>query len=162
MPPMAKISVIMVCRANICRSPMAEAMFRHRAQEMGVHKKFKIDSAGTKASQPGHKPDARAVRVMEEAGVGLTRIKARQVTVKDLVRNDYILVMDASNYDDLKALCPEEHQHKIELLMDYSDLTGESDIPDPYFGTLAGFEEVFRLVENSTGALLEHIVDSIT
>lgn len=159
---MAKISVIMVCRANICRSTMAEAMLRHIIRNMGMHRKVKVDSAGTRASQPGHKPDVRAQRIMAEMGISMAKIKARQVTEKDLHRNDLVIAMDSSNYEDLIAICPEDLQHKIILAMSCAKRSGERDVPDPYFGTMNDFESVFWLLDKAMKGLSVELVDSVT
>ncbi len=141
---------------------MAEGMLKHRIRELGLHRKVKVSSAGTVASQPGHKPDIRAQRVMAQSGIELSKIKARQVSVKDMIRNDYILAMDTNNYNDLLAMCPEEHQAKINLLLDYSSAGNETDLPDPYYGTIYGFEEVASLLEPAIEGLLQQIVYSVT
>ena len=155
-----KTRVLFVCAANICRSPLAEGLMRHRLQELGLQGQFRADSAGTRASQRGHKPDARAQKVAGAAGVSLAGIKARQVTVKDMVRSDYIVAMDASNYKDLIKMCPPEDQFKIKLLMSYAPEFGVEDVPDPYYGNYGGFEEVFRLIDGAVNQLIKHIVDS--
>jgi protein-tyrosine phosphatase len=148
----------MVCKANICRSPMAEAMLRFRLQELGLQGKIRVDSAGTMASQPRHKPDVRAQRVMAEAGVSLGRIKARQITVKDMLRSDYIVAMDTANYDNLVDICPPEHRHKLSLLMSFAPEMGVEEVPDPYYGNYSGFAEVFRLIDPAVTQFLSHVV----
>jgi len=137
-------------------------MLKHRLRELGLYRKVKVSSAGTMASQPGHKPDIRAQRVMAQTGIELLKIKARQVTVKDMVRNDFILAMDTNNYNELLAFCPPEHQEKINLLLGYSNVGNEVDLPDPYYGTIFGFEEVASLLEPAIEGLLEQIVYSVT
>lgn len=154
---MEKTSVLMVCAANICRSSMAEGMLKHRLQELNLQRQIQVDSAGTRASQPGHKPDLRAQKVMAEAGVSLARLKARQVTLKDMVRSDYIVVMDRSNYNDLVKICPPEHQLKIKLLMSFAPGLGVEEVPDPYYGNYKGFEEVFRLIDAAVSGLLRYM-----
>jgi len=154
-----KTRVLFICAANICRSPLAEGVMRHRLQELGLHRQFQADSAGTRASQRGHKPDPRAQKVAGAAGVSLAGIKARQVTVKDMLRSDYIVAMDASNYKDLIKMCPPEHQLKIRLMMSYAPEFALEDVPDPYYGNFAGFEEVFRLIDAAVPGLMTYIVD---
>ena len=140
---------------------MAEGLLRHRVQQLGLKRVIRVDSAGTRASVPRHKPDTRAQKVMACAGVSLAGIKARQVTVKDLIRSDYVLAMDSSNYNDLLAICPPEHQNKIKLLMSYALQLGVNEVPDPYYGSAAGFEEVFRLVDVAVDQLLQAITRSM-
>lgn len=157
----ARVRVLVVCRANICRSPMVEGLIRSRLQEAGIGKSVLVDSAGTKASQPGHKPDPRACRVMDAAGVSLAGIKARRVKVKDLVRSDFILAMDKANFSALNSMCPPEHQHKIKLLMGFSPALQSTEVPDPYYGNIAGFEEVLRLADIAVGKLVEQLQDEV-
>jgi protein-tyrosine phosphatase len=156
---MGKVRVLMVCTANICRSPMAEGMLGYRLQESNLQRKIQVDSAGTRASQPGHKPDVRAQKVMAEAGVNLGRIKARKVTLKDMVRSDYIVAMDSSNYNDLVKICPPEHRSKIKLLMSFAPSLGLEEVPDPYYGSYKGFEEIFRLIDTAVIGL-QHYMES--
>jgi len=132
---------------------------RHRLQELGLHTQFQADSAGTRASQRGHKPDARARKVAGAAGVSLAGIKARQVTARDMLRSDYIVAMDVSNYKDLIKMCPPEHQFKIRLLMSYAPKLALGDVTDAYYGNFAGFEEVFRLIDAAVPGLLTYMVD---
>lgn len=158
--PMGKIRVLMVCRANICRSVMAEGMMRQNLEQLGLRRMIRVDSAGTRASQPGHQPDARAQKTLSAVGVSVAGIKARQVTAKDMVLSDYILAMDCSNYNDLMAMCPPEHQFKIRLLLSYAPELAVPEVPDPYYGSVRGFEEVFRLIEPALNQLLQQIVNS--
>ena len=148
----------MVCTANICRSPMAEGIMRHRLQELGLQRAIRVASAGTRASLPGHKPDARAQKALAEAGVSLSRIKARQITVKDMLRSDYIVAMDTAIYDNLIEMCPPEHRHKVSLLMSYAPELGMEEVPDPYYGSYSGFEKVFQLIDPAVTQLLGHVV----
>ena len=157
---MEKIRILVICAANICRSPMVEGLIRHRVLEAGLKKRILVDSAGTRASQPRHKPDARTQKLMAVRGVSLRGIKARQVKVKDMVRNDFILAMDNANFNDLLQLCPPEHQFKIKLLMNYAPELGVEEVPDPYYGTMGGFEEVLRLAEVAVDNLLKELVET--
>lgn len=137
-------------------------MLRHIIKNMGLHKKVIVDSAGTRASQPGHKPDVRAQRIMAEMGIGMAKIKARQITTKDLQKNDLVIVMDRSNYEDLIAICPEEFHSKIVLAMSYARHFGEGDVPDPYFGTTTDFENAFWLLDKAMKGLSAELMDSVT
>ena len=131
---------------------------RFRLKELGLQGKIRVDSAGITASPPGHKPDARAQRVMAAAGVSLARIKARQITLRDMLRSDYIVAMDTANYDSLIDMCPPEHRNKVSLLMSYAPELGVEEVPDPYYGSYSGFEKVFRLIDPAVSQLLVHVV----
>ena len=148
-------SVLFVCMGNICRSPSAEAVFRHKAAEYGLN--IKIDSAGTLGSHAREKPDHRAQKVGIARGYSFDKIKARQVTVKDFSDFDLILAMDERNINDLHKVAPEELQHKIQLFLEYADNFTDTEVPDPYYGGAQGFKFVLDLVEDASDGLLKRI-----
>jgi protein-tyrosine phosphatase len=153
-----KTKVLFVCAANICRSPLAEGVMRHRLQEMGLQGKIVAASAGVRASQARQKPDMRAQRVAAASGVSLAGIKSRQIKTKDLIHNETVLAMDRSNLRMLRELSPVVHRHKLHLLMSFAPELGLEEVPDPYYGSYGGFEEVFRLIEIGVSGLLNHMV----
>ncbi len=154
-----KTKVLFVCAANICRSPLAEGVMRHRIQEMGLQGKIVASSAGVRASQPGQKPDKRAQRVAAAAGVSLAGIKARQIKTKDLIHAEIVVAMDRSNLCVLEELSPAVHRHKLHLLLSFAPEVGLDEVPDPYYGNYGGFEEVFRLIDTGVSGLLSHMVN---
>ncbi len=144
---MNQIKVLFVCMGNICRSPTAEGVFNHMIQELGTQERFQLDSAGTHAYHVGEMPDTRAQETAESRGVDLSYIRARKFTAGDFETFDYILAMDTDNYNILMHACPSEHQHKVQLFLEYAPEYPETDVPDPYYGGQRGFEHVFDLVE---------------
>ena len=148
-------SILFVCMGNICRSPTAEAVFRHKAVEYGL--KIKIDSAGTLGSHAREKPDHRAQKVGTARGYSFDKIKARQVTVKDFSEFDLILAMDERNITDLHKVAPAELHYKIQLFLDYADNFSDNEVPDPYYGGAQGFRYVLDLVEDASEGLLKKI-----
>jgi protein-tyrosine phosphatase len=152
------VKVLFVCMGNICRSPTAEAVFRQRVERAGLKKQIKIDSAGTHSYHVGGKPDARAQQAADNRGFDLSRLRARQVRVKDFGEFDYILAMDSDNLGHLQADCPEEYADKVRLFLDYRQNHQEQDVPDPYYGGRKGFEYVLDLVEDAADGLLAEIV----
>lgn len=144
---MSKIKVLFVCMGNICRSPTAEGVFNHMIRELGTEDRFHLDSAGTHAYHVGERPDARAQQTAESRGVDLSYIRARKFTTGDFETFDYILAMDTENYEILMEACPDEHQHKVKLFLEFAPEHPERDVPDPYYGGQHGFEHVFDLVE---------------
>lgn len=151
MPP----SVLFVCLGNICRSPLAEGIFRRLAVEEGVE--VDIDSAGTGDWHLGHAPDPRAQAVAEKNGLDITNLRARLVTPDDFERFDHIVAMDASNLANLEAMRPEGSTAQLGRLLDYAAGVDASDVPDPYQGGPEGFDETYRLVEAGAQGLLDRL-----
>ena len=153
-----EISVLFVCMGNICRSPMAEGVFRHLLDREGLSDRFRVDSAGTVDWHVGESPDARSVRTAAAHGVTLGG-HARQVLPEDFRRFDYIVAMDRSNLAGLEALRDGVGgDAPLYLLREFDALGGPgAEVPDPYYGGPGGFEEVFAMVERSCEGLLRHI-----
>lgn len=144
-------AVLCVCLGNICRSPIAEGVLRHRAREAGLA--LEVDSAGTGAWHAGEPPDRRATAAARRQGVILEG-RARQVAVDDFARFDLVLAMDRSNHRDLLARCPRPHVGKVRRLGEWDPRGGAPDVPDPYYGGDEGFDEVFALVDRCARALI--------
>lgn len=149
-----QVSVLFVCMGNICRSPTAEGVFRHVAEEAGHAEWIVVDSAGTHAYHVDHPPDRRARAAAERRGISLDDIRARRVRAEDFERFDYVLAMDSDNLALLVEQADPEHHHKIRLFLEFSTAR-EKEVPDPYYGGAAGFERVLDLVEEGSRALLE-------
>jgi protein-tyrosine phosphatase len=141
--------VLFVCLGNICRSPTAEAVFRHLVEEEGLAGRIEIDSAGTGDWHVGSAPDERATEAAARRGIRLAG-RARQVTLEDFEDYDLLLAMDASNLRDLRELAPEGTEQKVRLFADI-------DVPDPYYGGARGFDDVLDLVENASRRLLDEL-----
>ena len=148
-----KVSVLFVCMGNICRSPTAEGVFRHMAEQAGVADRVEIDSAGTHAYHINEPPDRRAQAAAERRGISMSDIRARRVQADDFQRFDYIIAMDRDNLALLTEWSDAEHQDKIRLFLDYAS-TQEDEVPDPYYGGASGFERVLDLVEDASRGLL--------
>ena len=148
----SKTSILFVCMGNICRSPTAEGVFRHHAEQAGLRDRLHIDSAGTHAYHVGEPADPRAAA--EKRGMSLDGIRARRASNDDFERFDYIIAMDEDNLARLREEAPDAHRHKIRLFLDYAAVD-ESEVPDPYYGGAAGFERVLDLVEAASRGLLE-------
>lgn len=155
---MSKIKVLFVCMGNICRSPTAEGVFNHIIQKLGTADRFHLDSAGTHAYHVGESPDARAQQTAKARGVDLSYIRARKFTAGDFETFDYILAMDTDNYEILMEACPDEHQHKVKLFLEFAPEHPERDVPDPYYGGQHGFEHVFDLVEAASHGFHDSII----
>jgi len=155
-----RIHVLFVCMGNICRSPMAEGMFRHRWHarvENRVGAEVIIDSAGTHSYHVGSAPDNRAQAAASRRGVDISTLAARRVSAEDFERFDYILAMDADNLDYLVDEADDEYRDKIRLFLDYSATRQGGEVPDPYYGGNTGFERVLDLIEDATEGLIEEL-----
>ena len=146
--------VLFVCLGNICRSPAAEAAFHHAAIEAGLASEFEIDSAGTGAWHVGQPADRRMREAGQRRGIKVTSL-ARQVSDEDFEMFDHILAMDMTNLRALQRQAPAEHRGKIRLFRDLDPDGRGEDVPDPYYGDAAGFDEVLDIVTRTARALLE-------
>ena len=138
---------------NICRSPSAEAVFRHKAKAQGLN--LTIDSAGTVGAHVREKPDHRAQKAGQAKGYSFDGIKARKVRDADFDDFDLILAMDNDNKDNLLSISPSHSHHKIQLFLDYAHNNEEAEVPDPYYGGANGFRFVLDLIEDASDGLLK-------
>lgn len=152
------ISVLFVCLGNICRSPMAEGVFRQVVADAGLSDRFRIDSAGTGSWHVGRPPDIRAQQALAVRGIDISPQRARQFTRDDFKAFDLILAMDRSNYNRLHALAPDVYEPNIRLFMKYAPEMGACEIPDPFFGGPEGFDYVLNLIEVASRGLLASVI----
>lgn len=144
---------------NICRSPSAEAVFRELVKGRGLESSFVIDSAGTHGYHIGNPPDRRSIAAAARRGVEMRDLRARRFEAVDFERFDYLLAMDNDNRARMLALADgESQQQKLSLMLDYAD-TELTEVPDPYYGELDGFEQVLDLLEEACTGLLQAIVE---
>ena len=149
-----KPSVLFVCLGNICRSPTAEAVFRHKAKEAGLA--VEIESAGTHGYHIGKEPDKRSQACGSQRGYSFEGISCRRVEDGDFEHFDFILAMDESNVDNLLKVCPDEFKHKIQYFLSFT-AGPEKEVPDPYYGGKRGFELVLDLIEQASDGLIQHL-----
>jgi protein-tyrosine phosphatase len=154
--------LLFVCMGNICRSPTAEGAFRKVLAERAPDLAVLVDSAGTHAYHVGEPPDPRARRAAERRGIDLSRQRARLVALEDFERFDLLLAMDELNMTALREMSPLEHRDKVRLLLEFAPQLGRTDVPDPYYGAVNGFEYVLDLVEEASIGLLEHVRRSVS
>ncbi len=151
------VRVLFVCMGNICRSPMAEGMFRKAVREAGLGSQIEIDSAGTHAYHVGSPPDPRAQQAIRQRGEDISDLRGRHVAKEDFERFDYILVMDGDNYDRLIERAPAHHHGKIRRLLSFSRKYPNLDVVDPYYGGARGFEENLDMIEDAVQGLIREI-----
>ena len=145
-------SILFVCMGNICRSPSAEAVFRHKANAAGLS--LEIDSAGTIAYHQGNPPDSRSLKAGVARGYDFSDLKARKVKSSDFEHYDLILAMDNDNVHNLKKMAEPEYHYKIKLFLEYGQEFSETEVPDPYYGGSGGFELVLDLIEDASDGLI--------
>ncbi len=149
--------ILAVCAGNICRSPAAEAAIREAAVAAGLD--LEVDSAGTGSWHIGEQPHAESVAAGARAGLAIEG-KARKVNVADFDRFDIIVAMDHSNLKDLMALAPSrEAQAKLRLFRTYDPLTTNDQVPDPWGGPTAGYEETIRIVRAAAQGLIDQVTE---
>ncbi|WP_163539528.1 low molecular weight protein-tyrosine-phosphatase [Gracilibacillus sp. YIM 98692] len=150
------INVLFICLGNICRSPMAEAVFRHIVQEKGLQRQFHIDSAGMGSWHIGNPPHKGTRKKLESLNISYEGQKARRIDPKDLDKFDYIIAMDQQNMDDLYALSTVTHGAEIRKLMDFVEDAKEKNVPDPYF--TKNFDYTYELVQKGCEKLYDYLV----
>lgn len=159
--PEARVRVLMVCMGNICRSPTAEAVLRHRLAQAGLADVVAVDSAGTHAHHLGSAPDVRSSEAGARRGYALTDLRARKVLPQDYASFDLLLAMDWDNLALLEENCPSDLRHRLRRLTEFIPhshaLAGSPVVPDPYYGGPKGFEHVLDLVEASCDGLIAHL-----
>jgi len=149
------VRILFVCLGNICRSPLAEAIFKHKIAESGLSGKFIVDSSGTGDYHIGEDPDARTIEVAIRNGVSISH-KARQFSTRDFDSFDYIIAMDESNLRNIRNLKNNIEKGRLMLMRDF-DESKDKNVPDPYFGGKDGFDEVFDILDASLANFLEFL-----
>jgi len=158
---MTKIRVLFVCLGNICRSPLAEAIFNHKIHTKKLNEHVIVDSCGTSNYHIGDIPDPRTISTARKNGIKIDHY-VRQLTTNDLEDFDFILAMDHSNHQNILRLSKNEtHAQKVFLMRDFDSLGKGEEVPDPYFGDERDFQEVYDILDRSTDNLLLHLEESI-
>ncbi|MCB9795718.1 MAG: low molecular weight phosphotyrosine protein phosphatase [Alphaproteobacteria bacterium] len=154
---MAQTSVLFICLGNICRSPLAEGLFRAEVERRGLSHRFEIDSCGTSGYHAGEPPDPGSVRVARAHGLDISAQRSRQLTREDVQRFDYLVCMDASNRHRVRQMTGPE---KVWLMREF-DPAGASQlgVPDPWGGGADGFQEVYDIVSRCCAGLATHILE---
>lgn len=156
---MAKVSVLFVCLGNICRSPLAEGVFRHIVEAEELEHAITCDSAGTGGWHAGDAPDPRSIAVAARYGVDLSPLRARQVRTADFSAFDLIIGMDRSNVANLQRLAPWDARSRVHLFSHIATGT-EADVPDPYYGGAEDFDRVYQMVSDGCRSLVDRLKSS--
>ena len=143
------MKVLMVCLGNICRSPMAEGIFREEAIQKGIE--LHVDSCGTANYHVGDEPDSRSTKKSKQHGIDISHLRGRQFSKNDFKSFDIILTMDSENYDNIKALAGNKEEiSKVKMVLNYSFPESNASVPDPYYGGDQGFEDVYQMLEKAS------------
>lgn len=154
-------SVQFVCLGNICRSPLAHAVFLDRVKKRGLEKKIQIESSGLGSWHIGQLPDSRMRAVARDAGYHMDH-RARKIFYNDIASYDLILAMDHTIYQDLQRMArTETDREKIQLFREYDPIPQDKEVPDPYYGGKEGFLLVLELVERTCDSLLDFILHQL-
>ena len=146
------MKILMVCLGNICRSPLAEGILKHKIREKGFD--WYVDSAGTGGWHAGELPDRRSIKIAQKYGIDITDQRARQFKTADLDNFDVILAMDNANLKDLKYYAKHpEQKEKIQLIMNFARPQSDEEVPDPYYDNR--FQVVYDLLDEACDAVIE-------
>ncbi|MBS9525546.1 low molecular weight phosphotyrosine protein phosphatase [Litoribacter ruber] len=152
------IKVLFVCLGNICRSPLAEAIFNHKVKERNLSHALSADSCGTSDYHIGELPDERTIQCAEKFNITINH-RGRQINRLDFKHFDYLLVMDRSNYDNVHAIMAQHNvtHDRILMLRELADFQGINEVPDPYYGGEKEFQEVYEILDEAIEQLLDKI-----
>ncbi len=154
---MKPINVLFVCLGNICRSPLAEALFNQKVKQCGWSAFFRADSCGTAGYHIGEPPDRRTLSNAKKNGLEINH-RGRQLSREDLNRFDYILAMDSQNYRDVARLGTDKNlKDKLFLMRHFDASAPNTDVPDPYYGDEEDFQQVFEILNLSIEGFLEYL-----
>jgi protein-tyrosine phosphatase len=153
--------IVFICMGNICRSPSAEGYFRHVLAASPLAEAVQVDSAATHGYHIGSAPDHRAIAVAASHGVPIDDLRARLFEADDFKHFDHVVAMDRDNLrllknmlDDIPGPAPDV---RLDLMMDYAAEPGYTEVPDPYYGSIADFELMCDLLNDATRGLLRYV-----
>ncbi|MGH6883966.1 MAG: low molecular weight protein-tyrosine-phosphatase [Hypericibacter sp.] len=153
--------ILFVCTGNICRSPTAEGLFRHRIREAGLEDRLSGDSAGTQGYHVGDAPDPRAIAEAARHGVEIGDLRARKLERADFERFDLLLGMDRGHLALMRRLAPPPAQARIGLLLAHARECGQTEVPDPYYGAEAQYRLSYRLIDAGIAGLMRYLAETV-
>ncbi len=156
------MKILFVCTGNICRSPTAQGLFLSLIHKQHLNEIIEVDSAGTHSWNIGSPPDPFSQKTAKGHGIDIGALRARRVVEEDYDYYDYIVAMDASNMNNMLAVCDKRNRHKLKLLLEYGDNTVITEVPDPYGERIDGFETVYGLIEQGCIGLLHTLKNEMS
>lgn len=148
-------SILMVCLGNICRSPLAHGILESKLPS----DQFYVDSAGTANYHVGDSPDHRSISVAKQNGIDISNQRGRQFNVSDFDTFDYIFTMDDSNYQNIIALARNHNDTtKVKRILEVDESIQLTHVPDPYYGDISDFENVFQILDNACDILSKRLL----
>lgn len=148
------MKILMVCLGNICRSPLAEGILQAKLPDG-----FSVDSAGTISQHEGELPDARAIKTAAQHGTDISMQRSRPITKKDIKESDRIYCMDLNNLQDVLSVADEADRGKIKLFLEAAGVEGDNfEVPDPYWGDMADFEAVYKMLDNAADRIAAQLI----
>ena len=146
---------LFVCLGNICRSPIAHGLLKHKADQLGLN--WEIDSAGTSDWHEGELPNEKSIKVMKQHGIDITYQRSRPLRRKDMEQFDIIYVMDSMNYKDVTNMAKSEAEiAKVHLIMNELSPGMNQPVPDPWGLTEKHYEDVYEMLDKATDKVIEN------
>jgi len=147
------MKILMVCLGNICRSPLAEGILKHKAAQAGLD--WHVESRGTGSWHIGNLPDPRSIEKAAEYGIDITDQRSQQIRKSDLEEYDIVYAMDSSNYQNIQAMAKSyQEKDKVKLILNEASHGMNAAVPDPYWND-NGFEEVYQLLDEACDRVVE-------
>ena len=147
------MKILMVCLGNICRSPLAEGILQHKADQAGLN--WTVDSAGTNGYHVGEAPHRLSQKVALHNGIDISRQRARRFSGADFDLYDKIYAMAGDVVDEMKYLAKNKFQAgKVDLLMNELHPGRDLDVPDPWYGTEPGYHEVYQMIDEACDRII--------